>query len=95
MILMKKHVFLYSLSFFFTTGLLSQSCAVSVEALKGQYTGGCKNGKAEGTGTAAGIDSYTGSFKNGYPDGQGKYTWRNGDWYDGFGKKEFLKVRVL
>lgn len=83
---MKKQILLYFVSFLFTTGLLSQSCNVSVDSLKGQYIGTCKKGKAEGKGTAIGIDSYTGDFKNGYPDGQGKYTWKNGNWYEGFWK---------
>lgn len=61
----------------------AQDCTVSVDSLKGQYTGGCKKGKAAGTGTATGTDTYTGSFKNGYPDGEGKYTWKNGNWYQG------------
>jgi hypothetical protein len=66
---------------------MAQSCTVSVAALNGTYSGDCKNGKADGTGTATGTDSYTGSFKNGYPDGEGKYTWKNGNTYDGFWKK--------
>ena len=83
---MKKQILLYFVSLFSTTGLLSQSCNVSVDSLKGQYTGDCRKGKAEGKGTAIGIDSYAGNFKNGYPDGQGKYTWKNGSWYEGFWK---------
>lgn len=63
--------------------IFSQSCLVGVDSLKGHYTGGCKNGKANGYGTAIGVDSYTGNFKNGYPDGEGKYTWKNGTWYNG------------
>lgn len=86
LVFMKKQIVLYFISFFFTTSLLSQPCTVSVDALKGQYTGDCKKGKAGGTGTGIGIDSYTGNFKNGYPDGQGKYTWKNGSWYDGLWK---------
>ena len=65
----------------------SQNCTVVPEALKGTYDGGCKNEKANGTGTATGQDSYTGEFKNGYPDGAGKYTWKNGDWFAGEWKK--------
>ena len=68
---------------FSTTHLLSQSCQVSIDSLKGEYEGDCKKGKAEGKGTAHGIDSYTGHFKNGYPHGQGKYTWKNGSCYEG------------
>jgi hypothetical protein len=66
--------------------LLSQECFVAVDSLKGYYTGDCKNGKANGTGTAKGIDSYTGNFKDGYPDGIGTYTWANGNSYTGHWK---------
>lgn len=65
----------------------SQNCSVMTEALKGTYDGGCKNDKADGTGTAKGEDSYTGEFKNGYPEGKGKYTWKNGEWFEGEWKK--------
>jgi hypothetical protein len=67
----------------FTAGSFAQSCIVNITALKGTYNGECKKGKAEGMGTATGIDTYTGNFKNGKPDGEGKYTWKNGDWYQG------------
>jgi hypothetical protein len=65
----------------------SQNCTVVPEALKGTYEGDCKKEKADGTGTAKGEDSYTGEFKNGYPDGKGKYTWKNGEWFEGLWKK--------
>ena len=83
---MKRQILLYFVSLFIMSELFSQSCDVSLESLKGQYTGNCRKGKAEGTGTAIGIDSYTGNFKNGYPDGEGKYTWKNGSWYEGLWK---------
>lgn len=83
---MKIMLFFFML-IFSSINLLSQSCTVNVDSLKGQYTGGCKKGIAEGTGTATGTDSYSGDFKNGYPDGEGKYTWRNGSWYEGNWKK--------
>ena len=79
---MKKSLLLF-VSISLVTVILSQSCIVSVDSLKGEYTGRCRNGKANGFGTAIGVDSYTGNFKNGYPDGEGKYTWKNGTWYDG------------
>ena len=82
---MKKYFF-FIVFFFVSHKLLSQTCKVNVDSLMGEYNGECKKGKAEGTGTAIGTDSYTGSFKNGYPDGEGKYTWKNGSWYDGFWK---------
>ena len=66
-----KQILFYFLTIFITPTVLSQSCDVKVDSLKGQYTGGCKNGEANGNGTATGTDSYTGNFKNGYPDGEG------------------------
>ena len=80
-----KKIFFFFLTILCASGsLLAQNCFVNVDSLKGEYKGGCSNGKAEGKGTAAGADSYTGDFKNGYPDGWGKYNWRNGNWYEGF-----------
>src|SRR6266852_3028718 len=61
----------------------AQDCSVTLPALTGKYDGECKNGKAEGTGKVVGDDSYEGTFKAGLPDGKGKYTWKNGDSYDG------------
>lgn len=69
-----------------SVNLLAQPCSVNVDSLKGQYIGDCKKGKANGKGTATGVDTYTGEFKNGYPDGYGKYTWKNGSRYDGYWK---------
>ncbi len=51
------------------------------------YTGDCKKGKANGTGTAKGEDLYIGFFKKGYPEGKGIYTWKNGDSFEGYFKK--------
>jgi len=79
---MKKNILIFA-SVFTVSVILSQPCIVSVDSLKGQYTGDCKKGKANGFGTAVGSDSYTGNFRNGYPEGEGKYTWRNGTWYNG------------
>ena len=67
--------------------LFAQNCEVKIDSLKGSYTGECYKGMANGNGTAVGIDIYAGNFKNGYPDGNGKYTWKNGNWYDGYWKK--------
>ncbi len=52
--LMKK-ILIYFVLVFSTSSLLSQSCSVSVDSLKGQYIGNCRKGKAEGKGTAIGI----------------------------------------
>jgi hypothetical protein len=50
-----------------------QSCRVKDNELVGKYTGGCKNGLAEGKGEAKGEHRYSGSFKAGLPDGPGEY----------------------
>lgn len=84
---MKKISFTLLLAVATFTSVFSQTCTVSVDSLKGTYTGGCKKGLAEGHGTATGAAIYDGNFKNGMPDGFGKYTWRNGDWYEGFWKE--------
>lgn len=79
---MKKNLWLLLL-ILSASVITAQPCAVNIDSLKGRYTGDCKKGVANGMGTATGVDSYTGHFKNGYPEGEGKYTWRNGSWYDG------------
>lgn len=63
---------------------------MSDESIRGTYTGGCKDGKADGQGKAMGQDSYEGNFKGGYPDGEGVYTWANKDVYTGNFKKGAL-----
>jgi hypothetical protein len=63
--------------------LQAQQCAVKADSLKGNYTGDCKNGWADGEGIAIGVDTFSGSFTKGLPNGEGKYTWRNGSWYQG------------
>ncbi len=80
-----RALFSLAILFFFLQHTLTAqtTCIVNIDSLKGEYNGDCKKGKADGKGTATGINSYTGDFKNGYPDGQGKYTWKNGSWYEG------------
>jgi hypothetical protein len=65
----------------------AQDCAVAMASLTGKYEGECKKGKADGMGKAVGEDTYEGMFKAGLPSGKGKYTWKNGNWFDG----EWLK----
>jgi len=72
---------------FSATASAQETCEVSVEPLKGTYTGDCEKGKANGKGKAVGTDTYEGNFKKGYPEGSGKYTWKNGDSYTGTFKK--------
>jgi hypothetical protein len=61
----------------------AQDCKVSLENLKGTYTGDCKGNKANGKGIATGMDKYEGSFLSGLPEGDGVYTWANGNIYRG------------
>lgn len=83
---MKKLVFISASFFLINTGF-SQTCEVSVAAIQGKYTGGCKKDKAEGTGKSEGTDTYDGNFKGGYPSGEGVYTYKNGDNYTGTFKR--------
>lgn len=63
--------------------LHSQDCTVAKDSLVGSYTGGCKNGMANGKGKAMGADTYEGEFRSGLPDGHGVYTWHDGTVYTG------------
>ncbi|WP_298367459.1 hypothetical protein [uncultured Lutibacter sp.] len=83
---MKKILVFFTL-FTLVTNLQSQNCKVLIKELNENYTGDCKKGKANGKGTAKGIDTYTGNFKKGYPDGEGIYTWKNGNSFEGSFKK--------
>ena len=77
---------------------LAQDCVVSMKSIKGTYEGACNKGKAEGKGKAMGIDTYDGDFKAGVPHGTGKYTWQNGNHYQGkwnHGKKEGEGIMVF
>lgn len=58
-------------------------CKVTMTDISGSYSGGCKNGMAQGKGIAQGIDHYEGQFIKGMPSGKGIYTWANGTYYDG------------
>jgi len=80
--------FLFLIFTFTSWGTATQdSCKVLVEALKGNYKGGCKNGLAHGFGIAKGKDSYDGYFRKGYPNGTGTYHWTTGETYTGEWKK--------
>jgi len=59
------------------------NCKVMMPSISGYYSGNCKEGLANGTGIAQGIDHYEGHFKKGLPHGQGTYTWINGSFYKG------------
>lgn len=72
-------------------GAFWDDCKVLMEKISGTYTGDCKRNLANGMGKAVGEDTYEGEFKKGLPDGKGKYTWSNGNYFDGewkAGRKE-------
>lgn len=58
-------------------------CKVLKPEISVSYTGGCKNGLADGKGVARGIDYYEGQFKKGLPAGNGTYKWADGTYYEG------------
>ena len=68
------------------TPALGQSltvCRVLDTELQGSYSGGCKDGLAEGHGVARGSATYRGEFKAGRKHGKGVKVWPNGDRYEG------------
>ena len=72
--------------FFLVCGVMAasaQDCTVEMEAIRGNYTGDCKKGKANGKGKSTGKDQYEGEFKLGLPDEKGTYTWSNGTVFEG------------
>ncbi len=58
-------------------------CLVLDPELQASYSGGCKDGKAEGPGTARGRAVYVGEFHEGKKHGRGVKTWPWGDRYEG------------
>jgi hypothetical protein len=58
-------------------------CKVNLPGISDSYSGGCKNGLAQGKGIAQGTDHYEGQFVKGLPEGRGKYTWADGSYYEG------------
>ena len=59
------------------------ACRVLDPELAESYTGGCKDGLAEGFGEARGVARYSGELKAGRPHGKGIKTWPTGDRYEG------------
>jgi hypothetical protein len=78
-------IFLLNIPYSFSQDTAS-TCKVLLKEISGEYKGTCKNGLADGKGTATGEDSYTGTFKNGLPDGKGVYKYKNGSTYTGYWK---------
>jgi hypothetical protein len=64
-------------------GAQNTDCKVVKPEISGTYSGGCRNGLAQGKGIAQGTDRYEGQFSKGLPEGRGKYTWAGGVYYDG------------
>ena len=61
----------------------ADQCRVNDKHINLEYSGGCKDGLANGYGTAKGSDTYVGEFFNGNKHGKGVYTWLNGNRYEG------------
>jgi len=77
-------VILIMVALFSGSSIFAQNeCRVLMPEISNSYTGGCKNGLANGKGSALGIDSYEGRFSKGWPNGKGKYMWKDGAVYDG------------
>lgn len=73
----------------FSAAWSQDNCRVLKPGIDSTYTGGCKQGLADGQGVASGKDHYSGEFKKGLPEGKGTYIWNNGDKYEGEWKKGF------
>ena len=58
-------------------------CLVLDPELQASYSGGCKDGKAEGQGAARGSAVYAGEFHEGRKQGRGVKSWPWGDRYEG------------
>ena len=61
----------------------AESCHVLDTELVGSYSGGCKDGLAEGYGEAKGVAEYRGEFHAGRKQGKGIKIWPSGDRYEG------------
>ena len=59
------------------------TCIVRDAELQGKYSGGCRDGLAEGYGEASGVAQYRGEFRAGHKHGNGVKTWPSGDRYEG------------
>ncbi len=81
-ILISALAFAFTLSVYHTRAQ-EQSCRVLLPNISGTYSGDCKNGLADGRGTAQGVDKYYGQFDKGLPEGKGTYTWADGSYYEG------------
>ncbi|MFM2112665.1 MAG: hypothetical protein RLZZ271_1325 [Pseudomonadota bacterium] len=66
---------------------LAEPCEVRDPLLQGRYEGGCLKGRAHGVGKVTpvvpGQGSYEGEFRFGFIHGQGRFSYPNGDVYEG------------
>jgi hypothetical protein len=65
------------------TATSQAQCRVLDPELQGTYSGGCRDGLAEGVGEATGMAQYKGEFRVGRKHGKGVKTWPSGDRYEG------------
>jgi hypothetical protein len=89
--MLKNILILLFLAAWNLAGAQNPDCKVVKPEISGSYSGGCKNGLAQGKGIAQGTDRYEGQFVKGLPNGKGKYTWADGIYYEGqwkFGIRE-------
>ena len=64
-------------------GQTASRCRVLDPELQSSYSGACRDGFAEGYGSANGTAEYQGEFRAGRKHGKGIKTWRTGDRYEG------------
>jgi hypothetical protein len=81
---------LLMISSLFSATYSQNSCKVLKQGIDVKYSGGCRQGLADGHGEAYGTDQYIGEFRRGLPDGLGTYTWHTGEKYEGEWKKGMM-----
>jgi hypothetical protein len=82
-VLLRRLAFAASMIAFPAWAQVPPKCIVLDSELQASYQGGCKDGKAEGFGTASGTAVYAGEFHAGEKHGRGVKTWPWGDRYEG------------